>query len=499
MGTASDTRLAEAFAGCEVVVVGDVILDGYLSGHTERLCREAPVPVVTLRAETNVPGGAANVAANLRALGARVTLLSVVGDDAEAAAMRVALAGADVPSQGLVVDPERSTLAKRRLMADGQMVARIDQGTTTHVTGEAERALVERLEGAYARCDAIVVSDYGCGVVTPALVAALSALRGADDRRVMALDAKRPDSHADLRPTFVKPNYGEALALLERAGEPVPLWSADGRAASLAPMAPAFLRSTGADFVVVTLDSEGALVITADEPPQPIPPLAVDHAYPSGAGDTFLAAATLGRVVGASAVEAARLGIVAAGVAVRKTGTAPCSARELHDALAGAEKFEPDASRLADRLRAMREQGMRVVFTNGCFDILHRGHIEYLERARRLGDVLVVGVNDDDSVARIKGPSRPVNTLRERVHVLGALSSVDIVVPFAEDTADSLLAKLRPDVFAKGGDYLRETVPEASVAEALGIELAILPLVEDRSTSGLIERIREASQGGEPR
>ncbi|MBE0475905.1 MAG: bifunctional heptose 7-phosphate kinase/heptose 1-phosphate adenyltransferase [Coriobacteriia bacterium] len=524
--------LLEEFEGLEVVVVGDVILDGYLKGRTERLCREAPVPVVALTGEADAPGGAANAAANLAALGARVTLLSVVGEDDAAGALRRCLDAAGVPSHGLVVDRGRATPAKRRLMADGQMLARIDQGTTSAPDGEAQRAVAERLEGAYSRCAAVVVSDYACGVVSAGVARMLARLRAEEGRArpVLAVDAKRPDAHASLAPTLAKPNFEEAVALLERAGEHVSarpgrraaalaplapvLLARTGaeaverleragehvsarpghRAAALAPLAPVLLARTGAEAVVVTLDSEGALLLQRDGAVLELPPVAVDHAHPSGAGDTFLAAATLSCAAGGDVSSAARLAGAAAGVAVRKPGTAPCTAEELRDALAGSEKYEPDPARLAARLAAERERGRRVVFTNGCFDILHGGHIAYLDQARRLGDVLVVGVNTDESVCRIKGPSRPVNPLPERVHVLSALSSVDAVVPFGEDTADALLAELRPDVFAKGGDYLAETVPEAAVAHALGIELVILPLVDDRSTSGLIERIVDSSR-----
>jgi D-beta-D-heptose 7-phosphate kinase / D-beta-D-heptose 1-phosphate adenosyltransferase len=212
----------------------------------------------------------------------------------------------------------------------------------------------------------------------------------------------------------------------------------------------------------------------------------------AGAGDTFAVALALGLAAGADGPAAAELAAAAAAVVVGKEGTAVCSADELRRAVGGEQKYIPDRARLAELARAYRAQGRRVVFTNGCFDLLHRGHTTYLGRAKALGDVLIVGLNADASIRRLKGAGRPINTLEDRAQVLAALSCVDHVAPFDEDTPEALIRCVRPHVFVKGGDYAREQLPEAPLVEALGGEVRILPFLEDRSTTGIIDRILAA-------
>jgi D-beta-D-heptose 7-phosphate kinase/D-beta-D-heptose 1-phosphate adenosyltransferase len=212
----------------------------------------------------------------------------------------------------------------------------------------------------------------------------------------------------------------------------------------------------------------------------------------SGAGDTYTSALTLALAVGAQGPAAADIASAAASVVVSKDGTSTCTGEELREYLLGHGKYMDDVSRLRDRARSYREQGKRVVFTNGCFDILHRGHVTYLSHAKMLGDVLIVAVNSDASVGRMKGPTRPIVPLEDRLQVLAAMSCVDHVIAFEEDTPVALIDAVRPDVFVKGGDYTRETLPEAPLVESLGGCVEILPFVEDRSTTGIIERIRDA-------
>jgi D-beta-D-heptose 7-phosphate kinase/D-beta-D-heptose 1-phosphate adenosyltransferase len=240
----------------------------------------------------------------------------------------------------------------------------------------------------------------------------------------------------------------------------------------------------------VICGTQGALVFERGCPPyrtyaQPRP-----HSRAAGAGDTFLAALTLALAADGTTTQSAELASSAAAIVVAKEGTASCAAQELKDAYGRLDKRLPGEGRLAEVARGYREQGKRVVFTNGCFDILHRGHVSYLNRAKELGDVLFVGVNSDESVRRLKGDGRPVNTLEDRLQVLSALSCVDHVVGFGTDRPDDLIRAVRPHVFVKGGDYTVDTLPEAPLVRELGGAVEIIPLVEDRSTSGIIERIR---------
>ena len=244
----------------------------------------------------------------------------------------------------------------------------------------------------------------------------------------------------------------------------------------------------------ITLDSEGALLIERHQPPHRVFPQVSRRACVAGAGDTFTSALALALAAGATGVAATELAGAAAAVVVGKERTAACSAQELREFISAGGKIFGDLQSLSKRTAFFREQGRRVVFTNGCFDILHRGHITYLHRAKALGDVLIVGVNTDGGIRRLKGSGRPINTLEDRLQVLAALSCIDHLIAFDEDTPCNLIRSLRPDVFVKGGDYTRERLPEAPLVEELGGIVQILPLVQDRSTTGIIQRIQQVSE-----
>ncbi|MDQ4081650.1 MAG: D-glycero-beta-D-manno-heptose 1-phosphate adenylyltransferase [Actinomycetota bacterium] len=486
--TGTLSELVESFSGLSVAVVGDAMLDRYVEGETARLSAEAPVPVVSLVARRELPGGAANTAANLRALGARVSVVSLLGDDEDGAALVRALAERGVVTEGLVSEPGRRTLVKSRVVASGQMVLRLDEGSTRRARPDVEDALVARLGEAFAASDALVVSDYGYGVLTDRLIAALAGLQ-AESPRVLVVDSKNLAAYRAAGVTAVKPNYAQALALLgSLAGDD----DAARRTETIAASGERILDVTGAEVVAVTLDSEGALVLERGRPAYRTYARPNPDSRAMGAGDTFAAALALALAAGAHTPAAAEIASAAAAIVVAKQGTAACAADELLESVLGESKYVTERARLESVLRLHREQGRRIVFTNGCFDILHRGHITYLSRAKALGDVLVVGLNSDASVGRLKGPGRPINTLEDRAQVLAALSAVDHIVPFDEDTPVELVKAVRPDVFAKGGDYTRAMLPEAPVVEAHGGTVHLLQYVEDRSTTGIIERIRKA-------
>ena len=490
MTYANLSRLIDRIAELEVLVIGEAMLDSYLEGSTGRLCREAPVPIVSSTSRTDAPGGAANTAVNVQALGARATLLSVVGNDPEAALLRQALADRGVSDRELLTQPGRRTLAKQRVIAAAQMLVRLDQGCTGPVDPAFEQRLLERLVERYPRCDAVIVSDYGYGILTPRVIRALAGLQ-ARQPRVLVVDSKQLASYHSVGATAMKPNYAEAAQLLglPPAAETAP------RAEAVTARAEQLLDLIGAQIAAVTLDVEGALVVERGRSAYRTYARPTIHARAAGAGDTFLSALALALAAGVDTPAAAELASLAAAIVVAKPRTAACSARELRESRADAAKYLPDVGQLVARLELYRQQGRRIVFTNGCFDILHRGHITYLSRAKSLGDVLVVGLNSDDSVRRLKGSGRPINGLEDRAQVLAALSCVDHLVAFDEDTPVELIQAVRPDVFVKGGDYTRKTLPEASVVEELGGVVQLLPFLMDRSTSGIIERIRAVDRG----
>ena len=477
----------DRFADLSVVVLGDALLDGYLEGSAQRLCREAPVPVVRIGRRVEVPGGAANAAVNLAALGARVRLVSVVGRDGEGDRLRTALEAGGVDTDCLLAQDDRRTLSLNRVIAGDQLLVRYDDGTSGPLSPDAERLAADRLRAALADTDtdAVVLSDYGYGVVTPGLVDVLAEHRSRSSA-VLVVDSRHPAAYRQLHPTAVKPNWSEAVQLLG-AGE---LDGVSERADGIAEQGERILELTGAQIAAVTLDCEGAIVFERQRPPHRTYAQVPRGSQATGAGDTFVAGLTLALAAGASTPAAAEMASAAAAIVVAKERTAACTAPELRAQLMGRDKYLPDPVVLAERMDLYRRQGRRILFTNGCFDILHRGHITYLNRAKTLGDVLVVAVNDDGSVRRLKGPSRPINPLEDRAQVLAALSCVDHIVPFSGDSPVEALRAVRPDVYVKGGDYSYDSLPEAPLVEELGGTVRILPFMEDRSTTGLIDRIR---------
>lgn len=502
-----------------VSVVGDLMLDGWWSGTTERMTREAPAPVVEVRTRRFVPGGAANTAVNLAALGARVRIAGVVGDDDAGRRLTELLAAHGVDTSGVVRVRGRATVAKNRVMVDDTVLLRLDD----LAEGEApEPSLAALAEGAVAQtagADALLVCDYGSGTLTGVV---LDALAAAPRPPLVVVDAHDLTPWARLGPDLVTPNAGETSALVGVAlGDQL---TGDQRVARVADAADDVLARSGAHAAVVTLDRDGSILLAAEpvgsgeatgsggatspaapaaaDLPGHLAPPAVRHrtwARPaserraSGAGDSFVAALTLGRACGLPLSTSLDLAQAAADVVVQRFGTSVCSTDDLvghldrtADSLHGLD----DLVRLLDEERAA---GKRIVLTNGCFDVLHRGHTRSLTQAKELGDVLVVALNDDASTARLKGPGRPVNPLDDRAGVLRALSCVDYVTSFGTDTATPLIERLRPDVYAKGGDYTPQMLEETAAVVAAGGQVRILDYVADKSTTAVVDRIRGAA------
>ncbi|WP_433435672.1 D-glycero-beta-D-manno-heptose 1-phosphate adenylyltransferase [Nonomuraea sp. CA-141351] len=459
------------------VVVGDVMLDSWLRCSAKRLAQEAPVPVMSLEATEDSPGGAANTAANLVALGARVRLLGAVGDDAcgDKLVQSLHLLGVETD---LVTVPGRRTAHKRRLVSGGQLTARYDEGDLDVLPGRTERELLGRLGEAVRGADVVVACDYGGGVFTPAVRRALTGLP------LLVVDAHAVAPWGECAPAVVLPNYAEVVSLLGDADEPA------DRLAYLSARSSRLMELTRAGIVVTTLDGEGTLLHRSGRPPYRTYARPAPQHMATGAGDTYTAAFALWLAGGASPEEAAEAGQAAAGVVVRRQGTAVCTRYELLRALRRHEGTVQTAERLAQLLDEHRRRGERVVFTNGCFDVLHRGHVTYLEQAGRLGDVLVVAVNSDAGVARLKGPGRPLNPCEDRMSVLAALNDVDYVTEFDEDTPERLLRMIRPELYVKGGDYTAEMLPEAPLVRSLGGEVRVLGYLSDHSTTAIIGRMR---------
>ncbi|RKR89817.1 rfaE bifunctional protein nucleotidyltransferase chain/domain [Micromonospora pisi] len=547
IGAEEDRRLAdvvESWVGRGVLVVGDAMLDEWRFADSDRLCREAPAPVLTLRRRITAAGGAANTAVNLSALGGRAALVAPVGADVAGDELHDCLDRAGVWDR-TVSQSGRSTPVKRRLLAADQILVREDEGDRDDrlcVDGvqrllAALASATEELREVAGHPPTLVICDYGLGALPEPIRGWLVEHR--DLFGTVALDAHDLAYWRGLAPTVVTPSFAEATRLLNApATGPQPQPDPDptdvsgldtptvvtttavpplperprgfteDRVASgtdRAGMARAHLAElrerTGADVVAVTLDTDGAVVGGADGEPRRSHATPVPASHAVGAGDAYLAAMTLALAAGAPLPTAAQLAQLAATTTVAGTGTCVCVREDLLSALGstGAATRPPavvDHGGLDALIAGHRREGRSVVFTNGCFDVLHRGHVRYLDQARALGDVLVVAVNSDDSVRRLKGADRPVNPVEDRVAVLAALACVDHVVVFEEDSPAALIETVRPDVYVKGGDYPPEMVPEAPLVRRLGGQVRTLGYVPDRSTSAIIEKIRAQSTEG---
>jgi len=467
-----------------VAVLGDCMMDRYVWGDAVRVSPEAPVPVVHARREEDRPGGAANVALNLAALGARPACFGAVGDDATGESLRRALAAAGADPSGLLTCGDRPTIQKTRIVARNQQMLRVDREVVLPLAAEREAALLAAL--CAAEWEALVLSDYGKGVLTPAVCAA--ALAEARRRGVpCVVDPKHRDFAHYRGATIVTPNRAEAEAA---AGVAL----ADD--AALARHGEALRRAAGLDMLLITLGADGMFLLREGRAPLHLPTAARQVFDVTGAGDTVVAMVAAGLAGGLDAEICTRLANAAAGVAVAKVGTAAVGRDEvlhaLHAVGAGKVLAADDRAALASAAGAWRREGLRVVFTNGCFDILHAGHVRYLNEARSLGDVLVVGMNTDASVRRIKGEDRPFHAQDDRAEVLAALASVDLVAPFSADTPEDLVRALGPDVLVKGADWQGKEVAGADFVRARGGEVRFVALVPGQSTSGIAARIRRA-------
>ncbi|WP_158590008.1 D-glycero-beta-D-manno-heptose 1-phosphate adenylyltransferase [Amnibacterium setariae] len=466
------------FSGGPVVVVGDLLLDRWITGTADRLSREAPAAVVQVGGRDDVPGGAANTAVNLAALGADVRIVGSIGADEAGDVLVALLRAAGVDTGGVVRLEGLPTTVKTRICVAGQVLLRFDEGRK--LTDEEAGAVASRLPAAIADAGAVLVCDYDMGVAGGAVRTALGAV---ERTAPLVVDAHDLLPWFALHPDAVTPNAGETERLLGR-----PLGADRVRTATDA--AGELHVRTGATGVIVTLDRDGTVVHADGATSRTLAKPAPD-ANTNGAGDTFAAALTLALASGLDLHGAARFGQLAADVVTRTPGTGVCTAADLVASLRdGARLLDEDT--LVAALSAERVTGKRIVFTNGCFDVLHRGHTAYLKQARAQGDILVVAVNDDDSTRRLKGPGRPLNPAADRAGLVAELSCVDYVTVFSTDTPIALIERIEPDVYAKGGDYVPEMLEETAVVEAHGGEVRILDYVSPHSTTDLIARVRAA-------
>lgn len=480
-------RVLQRFPRTVVWVGGDVMLDEYVEGVVARVSPEAPVPVVAVTRTRHRPGGAANVACNLRALGAGVRLCGVVGEDPAGEALLAACREAGMDVTAVARGGPWVTPRKLRVLAHHQQLLRLDWEQPRAVEPAVAAELMARWEGVLPLPGALVLSDYAKGFLEPATVQGWIA-RGRALGVPVLVGPKRRDFGVYRGATVVAPNLRELESAVGRGLE-----LGEVEAAARGVMA---LAGVGA--MVVTLGEHGMMAIPGEGAAVRVPALRREVYDVTGAGDTALAVLALALAAGADLADAARVANTAAGLVVGKLGTSVVRMDELVAALdlGPGEKVLASPEALTERLAWWRLQGRRVVFTNGCFDLLHVGHLALLERARALGDVLLVGLNGDGSVTRLKGPGRPTVPWAERAALLAALGCVDGVVGFDQDTPWSLIAEVCPAVLVKGGDYRVEDVVGRELVEAAGGRVEIVPRVADRSTTATLERLRRGGDAG---
>jgi D-beta-D-heptose 7-phosphate kinase / D-beta-D-heptose 1-phosphate adenosyltransferase len=473
--------------GAGVLVVGDVMVDEYVWGDTARISPDAPVPVVDVSRRSHAAGGAANVAINLAVGGAAVTLVGATGTDVAAATLRSILEERRISVAGLVADPSRRTTLKTRVVARGQQIVRLDEEDRQPLSDATRARVIDEIDAAIGRARVVVVSDYAKGVVDRDLVARCVASATRRQPAIpVVVDPKSTDFSKYYGCYAVTPNMREAEGAARRT-----IASDEDVAAA----AGALHEASGAPFVLVTRGARGMSLSRRDGAVTHIAARAREVFDVTGAGDTVIAYFALGLAGGASPEDAAALANAAAGVAVAKVGTSAVTPQEALVAFAagaGAPAKLLDRRQAAARAEHERSLGRRVVFTNGCFDLLHAGHLHLLEQSKALGDFLVVAVNSDASVRRLKGPERPLVGEGDRTRLLAALDAVGCVVVFDEDTPLDLIRAVRPDVLVKGGDYTRDTIVGADEVASWGGRVATIPLVAGRSTTALLESIRKA-------
>lgn len=481
------SRLADILgraAGKRVLVVGDIMLDRFIYGSVERISPEAPVPVLRHAREAAMPGGAANVARNLATLGLRPVLIGGRGDDEAGRELEAELAKEPLLTSRLVTLKDRPTTLKCRFVAGGHQLLRLDTEVSAEIDAQTEAELLDILQDELKEVAVILLSDYAKGLLSQTVLTGIVELAARNFIPVIA-DPKGRDFARYGAVDILKPNAAElaaATGLTIASNE-------DARAALQA------ARSVlPAKNIVVTRAAQGMSFIEADESVHHIAGRAREVFDVSGAGDTSLAAMAAAIAGGANLEEAVGLAILASGLAVGKAGTATVSTEEvvaaIRDSGTSAKAGLLPLEAMVGQVDRWRAAGLQIGFTNGCFDILHPGHIRVLEEAKAHCDRLIVGLNADASVARLKGPSRPVNDEKSRADVLAALSVVDGVTIFSEDTPLSLIEALCPDVLIKGGDYTKDNIIGADIVEARGGQVVIVPLVPGQSTTAIIARSR---------
>ncbi len=484
---ATDRELADIvrqFGGARVLVVGDIILDRYVLGGVQRLSPEAPIPVLTPRERRATLGGAANVALNIATLGGQAILAGVIGDDEAGAEVRRLIEATPGIEAALVTVPGRPTTSKTRFMTGAHQLLRLDEETTAPLDAGPAGAILAQIRSALGSAQVVVLSDYAKGVLCDAVLKDAIAAAAAAGRLLIA-DPKRADFAAYRGSAILTPNEHEVRLATRIGAEHDTEADSAGRAA---------LAATEGQAVLVTRSAKGLTLVRRDCPAMHLPTRAREVADVSGAGDTLVAGLAVALAAGAPLPAAAMLANATAGISVGKQGTATVSQQELLDSLhlddlVATDRKVASLPEAVSQVAAWHAKGLKVGFANGCFDLIHPGHVKLLSEARAACDRLIVALNTDASVKRLKGPTRPVQNETARATVMASLAPVDLVILFDEDTPLEAIRALRPDVLVKGSDYTVDQVVGGDLVMSWGGRVVLAQLQEGHSTTGTIRRM----------
>ncbi|MBU0630937.1 MAG: D-glycero-beta-D-manno-heptose-7-phosphate kinase [Candidatus Margulisbacteria bacterium] len=469
------------FTGKKILIVGDLMLDEHIWSSVSRISPEAPVPIADVKKTTHVPGGCGNVAANIAALGATPYLVGLIGRDSSGEKLLNALKKIGISTNYIISDDIRPTILKSRIIAASQHVVRVDREDKSILSPLLTQQIIKRLKELIPRVDAVIISDYEKGLVTKTICQAAIKFARAN-KKAVAVDPKGADYAKYAGVTIITPNLREATVA---SGIDIK------DDATLLAAGKAIIKKAKSRFALITRGRDG-MTLFDNKDAKTFPAVPREVFDITGAGDAVIATIALTLAAGASMKEATLLSNFAGSVVVGKIGTAPCFREELEEALAGHEPITrkiKSRQEIAPIARNLKNEGLKVVFTNGCFDLLHLGHVRYLREAKKLGDVLIVGVNSDKSVAALKGPSRPYVSEMERAEILASLECVDYVIIFSDLRPDNLIKAVSPNVHVKGGDYKINDLPEKKIVESLGGKVVVIPPIKGRSTTNIVAKI----------
>ncbi len=463
------------FSNHSVLVIGDIMLDEYIFGSVDRISPEAPIPVLDVKRKTHTLGGAANVVNNLVALGAKVYIAGVMGNDATGECLKSEFKKLDIATNGIFCDPNRPTTKKTRIIALGHQMIRMDYESRNEINRNLEDKIINYFKDVFPVCDIVLISDYAKGVVTNRILNEV--ITTCKNYKPVLIDPKGKDFKKYKGATGITPNSKEASIAsncedVDLAGKKL-------------------FDELKLSAVFITKGKRGISLFEKEKPPVHIPAMAREVYDVSGAGDTVLSTLGLGIVSGLTYPESVVLANIAAGMVVGKFGTSTISQAELLDNIVGIVPPSKIKKRreLKQVIDYLKTQGKKIVFTNGCFDLLHIGHIHFLKESKKLGDILIVALDSDESVRNIKGNGRPVINQIERAQILSALDCVDYVTIFSSKELNFLLKELRPDILTKGSNYRKEQIIESEIIESFGGKVVLIPITKGVSSSKIIHNI----------